>query len=436
MKQNKYAFSLFVIGTLFFVFGFITWINGILMPFLKASCELTTFQASFVPFAFYISYFFMAIPSSFLIKKIGYSGGMMIGLLTMAIGAVLFIPAAAMRQFPLFLTGLFIQGAGLTLLQAASNPYATILGPIETAARRISIMGVCNKLAGIIGFYTLYKALFSGMQNELKNVESGLLTGAEREATLQHLSEQVILPYIVITAVFILLVVFIKLAKLPKVETPEQEQDGQARSLFSYPYLWLGVFAIFFYVGAEVIAIDYLIPYGKSLHMADSVTKNFPMYALFALIVGYFLGLLTVPKMISQRQALVVHLMIAMLLTGVAVCSLTLVAFFQPSLSPMDSMAMASKLSIACIIMLSFAHAIMWPAIWPLSIHDLGRHTEMAGGLLVMACAGGGVMSLVYGKLCDIPAIGHRTAYCLLFVSYLYILFFATYGYKMTGKKK
>ena len=219
MKQeNKYAFSLFVIGTLFFVFGFITWINGILMPFLKASCELTTFQASFVPFAFYISYFFMAIPSSFLIKKVGYSGGMMLGLLTMAIGAILFVPAASTRQFPLFLTGLFIQGGGLTLLQAASNPYATILGPIETAARRISIMGVCNKLAGVIGFYTLYKALFSGMQQELQMIENGMLTGEAKDLALQNLSEQVILPYIIITAVFILLVLFIKLAKLPQIE--------------------------------------------------------------------------------------------------------------------------------------------------------------------------------------------------------------------------
>ncbi|MCQ2279546.1 MAG: sugar MFS transporter [Bacteroidales bacterium] len=436
MKQeNKYAFSLFVIGTLFFVFGFITWINGILMPFLKASCELTTFQASFVPFAFYISYFFMAIPSSFLIKKVGYSGGMMLGLLTMAIGAILFVPAASTRQFPLFLTGLFIQGGGLTLLQAASNPYATILGPIETAARRISIMGVCNKLAGVIGFYTLYKALFSGMQQELQMIENGMLTGEAKDLALQNLSEQVILPYVIITAVFILLVLFIKLAKLPQIEQQTAEQGGEHRSIFSYPYMWLGVFAIFFYVGAEVIAIDYLIPYGKSLHLADSATKNFPIYAMFALIVGYFVGLLTVPKMISQRHALIAHLCIAIGLASVAICSKTLVHFFNPSLAPDELFSMSARLSISCIIMLSFAHAIMWPAIWPLSIHDLGKHTEVASGLLVMACAGGGVMSLIYGKLCELPHIGHQSAYSLLFVCYFYILFFATFGYKFQGKK-
>lgn len=435
-QKNKYAFSLFVIGTLFFVFGFITWINGILMPFLKASCELTTFQASFVPFAFYISYFFMAIPSSFLIKKVGYSGGMMIGLITMAIGSILFVPAAITRQFGLFLTGLFIQGGGLTLLQAASNPYATILGPIETAARRISIMGVCNKLAGIIGFYTLYQALFSGMQDELKMIENGIVTGQAKDMILQHLSEQVILPYVIITAIFILLVVFIKLAKLPKIEQQEENFDNEHRSIFSYPYLWFGVFAIFFYVGAEVIAIDYLIPYGKYLHFADAATKNFPMYALFALIIGYLLGLVTVPKMISQRQALIAHLVIAIALTSVAVCSKTIIGFLQPSLAPNELMELSARLSIACIIMLSFAHAIMWPAIWPLSIHDLGRHTEVASGLLVMAIAGGAVMSLIYGKLCDMPNIGNQSAYCLLFVSYLYILFFAITGCKIQGKNK
>ena len=436
MKQeNKYAFSLFVIGTLFFVFGYITWINGILMPFLKASCQLTAFEASFVPFAFYISYFFMAIPSSFLIKKIGYSGGMMLGLTIMAIGAILFVPAAITRLFPLFLTGLFIQGAGLTLLQAASNPYATILGPIETAARRISIMGVCNKMAGVIGFYTLYKALFSGLQDELAKLDIQELPEATKEQIRQHLSEQVILPYIIITAVFILLVIFIKLAKLPKIEPQSEEQEGERRSIFSYPYMWLGVLAIFFYVGAEVIAIDYLIPYGKHLGYADEVSKNFPMYAMFALIVGYFVGLLTVPKMISQRQALIAHLFIAMGLAAVAIWAMPIVQLFKPHLEGIELVSTAGQLSISCIVMLSFTHAIMWPAIWPLSIHNLGRHTEVASGLLVMACAGGGVMSLIYGKLCDIQTIGNRAAYGLLFVSYIYILFFATYGYKIKSKK-
>lgn len=444
-QKNKYAFSLFVIGTLFFVFGYITWVNSVVMPFLKEACELTTFEASFVPFCFYISYFVMGIPASLLIRKIGYSGGMMIGLLTMACGSIMFVPAAITRQFGIFLTGQFFMGGGLTVLQAATNPYATILGPIETAARRISIMGVCNKFAGVIGIYTIYKALFSGLDDELKMLKSGLLTGDAAEATRQHLAEQVILPYIIITAVFILLVVFIKLAKLPRIENTDNSGDSQTTSLFSrkYTYLWLGVLAIFFYVGAEVIAIDYLIPYGEAWGVQESVRKDFPTYAMFALIVGYFVGLLTVPKMISQRQALVTNLLIACALALVAIYSQSIVHIFQPSLDPMAAQNAAARLSIACIIMLSFAHAIMWPAIWPLSIHDLGKHTELASGLLVMACAGGGVMSLIYGKLCEvlqgdnpIAYLAHQKAYLILFVCYLYILFFATIGYKFNGQKK
>ena len=436
-QKNRYAFSLFVIGTLFFVFGYITWVNSIVMPFLKEACNLTTFEASFVPFCFYISYFVMGIPASLLIRKVGYSGGMMIGLLTMACGSILFVPAAITRQFGIFLTGQFFMGAGLTVLQAATNPYATILGPIETAARRISIMGVCNKFAGVIGIYTIYKALFSGLDAELAELKSGLLTGDAAEAIRQHLAEQVILPYIIITAVFILLVVFIKLAKLPRIETSTQGEE-QHDSLFSrkYTYLWLGVFAIFFYVGAEVIAIDYLIPYGNDLRIAESVSKDFPTYAMFALIVGYFVGLITVPKMISQRQALVTNLIIAVVLAFVAIYSQSFVHLFQPNLDPVAAYSMSARLSIACIIMLSFAHAIMWPAIWPLSIHDLGKHTELASGLLVMAIAGGGVMSLIYGKLCELPQVGHQKAYLLLFICYLYILFFATMGYKFNGQKK
>ena len=437
-QKNRYAFSLFVIGTLFFVFGYITWVNSIVMPFLKEACNLNDFEAAFVPFCFYISYFVMGIPASLLIRKVGYSGGMMIGLLAMACGSILFVPAAITRQFGIFLTGQFIMGAGLTVLQAATNPYATILGPIETAARRISIMGVCNKFAGVIGIYTIYKALFSGLDDELYQLKHGHLNGEAAEAIRQHLAEQVILPYIIITAVFILLVIFIKLAKLPRIENTDNGTDSQTTPLFSrkYTYLWLGVLAIFFYVGAEVVSIDFLVSYGTSHGLAEKACKSFPTYAMFALIVGYFVGLLTVPKMISQRHALIVNLIIAACLAGVAIYSQSLIKLFQPHLDPESAANLSFQLSLACIIMLSFAHAIMWPAIWPLSIHDLGKHTELASGLLVMACAGGGVMSLIYGKLCELPQVGHQKAYLLLFVCYIYILFFATYGYKLNGSKR
>jgi glucose/galactose transporter len=417
MQNNKnLTFSMSVIGALFFVFGFVTWLNSILMPYLELTCNLNKFQASFVPFAFYIAYFVMAIPSSFVLKKTGFSNGMALGLIIMAIGAILFIPAAMTRTYMVFLTALFIMGIGLSLLQTASNPYVTVLGPVESAARRMSIMGICNKLAGIIGVLILANTLFSttdGLVDQIKALE---LTDPSREVLLQQLSNKVIVPYLIITAILIALVVFVKAAKLPEINEEEEVADGEVsrKSIFSYPYLWLGVLAIFFYVGAEVIAIDYLKTYGASLGLPDTITNMLPAYALVALIVGYLLGIITVPKILSQRMALIIQLLLAVVLVIVALCSHGIV-------------------SVIAIICLSFSHAIMWPAIWPLSIHDLGKYTKLGSAFLIMAIAGGAVLPLIYGKLS--LAFNPQVAYALLFVCYAYILFFATVGCKIGVRK-
>lgn len=417
MQNNKnLTFSMSVIGALFFVFGFVTWLNSILMPYLELTCNLNKFQASFVPFAFYIAYFVMAIPSSFVLKKTGFSNGMALGLIIMAIGAILFIPAAMTRTYMVFLTALFIMGIGLSLLQTASNPYVTVLGPVESAARRMSIMGICNKLAGIIGVLILANTLFSttdGLVDQIKALE---LTDPSREVLLQQLSNKVIVPYLIITAILIALVVFVKAAKLPEINEEEEVADGEVsrKSILSYPYLWLGVLAIFFYVGAEVIAIDYLKTYGASLGLPDTITNMLPAYALVALIVGYLLGIITIPKILSQRMALIIQLLLAVVLVIVALCSHGIV-------------------SVIAIICLSFSHAIMWPAIWPLSIHDLGKYTKLGSAFLIMAIAGGAVLPLIYGKLS--LAFNPQVAYSLLFVCYAYILFFATVGCKIGVRK-
>lgn len=415
-NNKKLAFSMSVIGALFFVFGFVTWLNSILMPYLELTCNLNKFQASFVPFAFYIAYFVMAIPSSFVLKKTGFSNGMALGLIIMAIGAILFIPAAMTRTYMVFLTALFIMGIGLSLLQTASNPYVTVLGPVESAARRMSIMGICNKLAGIIGVLILANTLFSttdGLVDQIKALE---LTDPSREVLLQQLSNKVIVPYLIITAILMALVVFVKAAKLPEINEEEEVADGEVsrKSILSYPYLWLGVLAIFFYVGAEVIAIDYLKTYGASLGLPDTITNMLPAYALVALIVGYLLGIITIPKILSQRMALIIQLLLAVVLVIVALCSHGIV-------------------SVIAIICLSFSHAIMWPAIWPLSIHDLGKYTKLGSAFLIMAIAGGAVLPLIYGKLS--LAFNPQVAYSLLFVCYAYILFFATVGCKIGVRK-
>lgn len=401
---------MFVIGALFFVFGFVTWLNNILIPYMKTSCELTSqVQAYLVPFAFYIAYFVMSIPSSFVLKKTGYSNGMALGLIVMAIGCMLFIPGAKMRSYSIFLVGLFVQGIGLSLLQTASNPYVTVLGPIESAARRMSIMGVCNKLAGMIGILILYKALFSGKEYLFEQIKS-MVDGPEKDILLQQLSNGVILPYIIMTAVLIALMFFVKMAKLPEIQLEERKKGEAKSSIFNYPYLWIGIVALFFYVGAEVIAIDTLIPYGDYYGISTTISHNFGIYALVALLIGYFCGIAFVPRFLSQRHALIIQLCLAIALVIVALCT-------------------NGIYSICAIICLSFAHAIMWPAIWPLSIHDLGEHTELASAFLIMAIAGGAIMPLIYGKIADVA--NPHNAYALLFVCYAFILFFATVGCKI-----
>lgn len=414
-KKRSYTFSIFVIGSLFFILGFVTWLNSILIPFLKTACELTDFQSSFVTFAFYIAYFVTAIPSSLVLKKTGFNNGMALGLIVMAIGAILFVPAAIHRSYILFLVSLFIQGIGLSLLQTAVNPYATIIGPIESAARRISIMGICNKVAGMIGILLLSSILFSDAESIVSDITM-ISDPVARELALQGLSNRVIVPYIIMTGILIGLVMFIKLARLPEIdETDEYQIAGTShRSLFDFPYLWLGVLSIFFYVGAEVIAIDYIVGYGEFQGFPPSVAKVFPVYALIALMVGYLLGIVTVPKYISQRTALIIQLFIAI--------TLVFVILFTTGI-----------ISVMAVVALSFAHAIMWPAIWPLSIHDLGKYTKLGSAFLIMAISGGAVIPLIYGKLSDI--YDPQRAMSLLFVSYLYILFFATIGYKIEKRK-
>lgn len=405
---------MFVIGALFFVFGFVTWLNSILMPYLELTCDLNKFQTSFVPFAFYIAYFVTAIPSSMVLKKTGFSNGMALGLIVMAIGTILFIPAALSRTFILFLIALFIQGIGLSLLQTASNPYVTILGPVESAARRMSIMGICNKLAGITGVLILANTLFSTTDGLVEQIKNMGLMDPQRDILLQQLSNKVIVPYLIMTMVLIALVVFIRAAKLPEINEDEDDTASESRkSVFSYPYLWLGVLAIFFYVGAEVIAIDYLKIYGNSINLPENITNTLPAYALTALIIGYLLGIVLVPRFISQRRALIIQLLLAIALVIVALCTQGIV-------------------SVLAIICLSFAHAIMWPAIWPLSIHDLGKYTKLGSAFLIMAIAGGAIMPLIYGKLSLI--FSPQSSYALLFVSYAYILFFALAGCKIGCK--
>ena len=415
MKKNNYVFNLSIIGLLYFVFGFVTWLNSLLIPFLKTACQLPDSQAYWVTFAFYISYFVMSIPSSAILKRTGFARGMSLGLIVMAIGSILFLPAASTRNYLLFLVGLFIQGTGLALLQTAVNPYVTILGPIESAAKRMSIMGLFNKCAGMIGILLISSVLFSGMDALSAKIQT--LSGAELEAELAVLASRIQMPYIIITVLLCLLALMIALARLPEVKNEDENSETkQERSIFKIPYLWLGVLTLFLYVGVEVIAIDTLGLYAVSQGISEDIAPKLGTFSLIALTVGYILGIILVPKHISQSQALSVSAILGFVFAIGALVS-------------------SGTTSIVFIILLSFAHAMMWPGIWPLAIDKLGSHTALGSAFLIMAIAGGAVLPLCYGQLVDCLDGNRHLPYIITLPCYAMILYYSVWGHKI-GKSK
>ncbi|HEX8677415.1 MAG TPA: MFS transporter, partial [Segetibacter sp.] len=279
-----------IIGSLFFVFGFVTWLNSVLIPYLKIACELNNFESYLVAFAFYIAYFVMAIPSAKVLKVTGFKKGMATGLAVMAIGALIFIPAAISRTYVLFLLGLFVQGTGLAILQTASNPYITIIGPRESAAKRISIMGICNKVAGAIAPIVLGAITLQNADSLVSRLQT--MDPAQKALELDALASKVIVPYILIIAVLLVLAFFTYKSGLPEIDTDKEDETVAAAntrktSIFQFPHLLLGVVTIFFYVGAEVMAGDTIISYGKSLGIALSTAKFFTTCTLVTMIIGY-----------------------------------------------------------------------------------------------------------------------------------------------------
>lgn len=408
--KRSYATSLFLVGCLFFIFGFVTWLNGTLIPFLKTACELNNFQAYFVTFAFYISYFVMAIPSSAILKKTGFKRGMSLGLIIMAVGCVIFIPAAYQRNYTYFLIGLFTQGLGLSILQTATNPYVTILGPEESAAKRISIMGIANKVAGILSPMILATVLLKNIDTVGDQLKAAT-DAAAKSALLNELSQRIVNPYITLTVVLVVLALLILISPLPELHEEEENPDAipeQQDSIFKHTYLWLGALAIFLYVGVEVMAGDTIINYGKSLGFPMDNAKFFTSLTLTCMVVGYILGIILMPKIISQETALKLCAIIGIILSiGVLVTS--------------------GFTSVVCLASLGLAHSLMWPAIWPMSLKGLGKFTKTGAALLIMGIAGGAILPLLYGRLADITH--PQTAYIIMVPVYLYILFFAMKGH-------
>lgn len=412
---------IFIIGALFFVFGFVTWLNGILIPYFKISCELTDFEATLVAFAFYISYTIMALPSSWILKRTGFHKGMTLGLLVMSAGTLLFVPAALSRAYWMFLSGLFVMGAGLAILQTAANPYIAILGPRESAARRISIMGICNKLAGAVAPLILAYYILQDGDTFVQSLSG--LDEVARMAALDSLAARVIGPYLVMTGVLVVLAIFVRYSPLPEVEAEPEEVEAdvaelaQKKNILQFPHLVVGAIALFFYVGVEVIAGDTIIRYGISQGIAISTAKAFTSYTLFAMIVGYLLGIVLMPKIISQRTALTISASLGLLFSLGVILS-------------------RGSTSIVFLALLGFANALIWPTIWPLAIHNLGRFLKTGSAILIMAIAGGAIIPLIWGKLSDIYSQTPQVAYMVLIPSYLIILYYSVWGYKLRSWRR
>ena len=414
--QRNNTTAIFIIGFLFFIFGFVTWLNGSLIQFLKLVCQLETdVQAFFVTFAFYMAYFFLAIPSSLILKRTGFKKGMALGLLVMAVGSIIFIPAAKERSFALFLTGLFVQGMGLALLQTASNPYISIIGPIESAAQRISIMGICNKIAGIISPLILSAVLLSNASEMEAKIKNAIGT-TEKEELLNALSGKVITPYIILAVVLAILAFMLLKSPLPEPNIEKEDPSTlptlavNKTSIWQFPHLLLGALCIFLYVGVEVMAGDAIGIYGKSMGMPLDETKYFTTFTLVAMLAGYVIGIFTIPKIISQQAALRISAILGIVFSiGVYVTD--------------------GYIAISFIALLGLANALMWPAIWPLAIDKLGKFTKTGSALLVMGIAGGAIVPLLYGMLKDkIP--NHLAFFICMLPCYLYILYYAMKGHK------
>ncbi|MFD2555719.1 sugar MFS transporter [Sphingobacterium tabacisoli] len=423
LTKRETIVSIGIIGVLFFMFGFVSWVNAILIPYFKIACELTNFQSYLVTFAFYISYLVISMPSSYLLRNKGFKNGIMIGFFIMAFGAFMFIPAALTRTYEVFLVGLFSLGAGLAILQTAANPYVTILGPKERAAQRISIMGICNKAAGILAPLIFATVVLRATDSDLfKNLE--MMDVAQRSQELDVFIRRVIAPYTVLGFILVGLGFLVRFSPLPEIDTEHEDADVAAansskNSIFQFPHLILGALAIFLHVGTQIISIDTIIGYAGSMDIDLLEAKVFPSYTLFLTIVGYLCGIVLIPKVMSQVTALRVCTVLGLLLSlGIVYLS-----------GDVTLLGHKADISIWFIVLLGFANSLVWAGIWPLALSDLGRFTKQGGALLIMGLCGNAIMPMIYGHYADVFDL--KTAYWVLVPCYLYLIFYAVKGHKI-----
>nr|WP_295923906.1 sugar MFS transporter [uncultured Dyadobacter sp.] len=421
-RARSYVYPLTIIAILFFVFGFITWVNGILIPYFQICLELTNFESLLVAFASYIAYFFMAIPSAWILKHTGYRKGMVIGLLVMALGTAMFIPAAYARTYLLFLAGLFVTGTGLALLQTAANPYVAMIGPVESTAQRIGFMGVANKTAGILSQRILGAIFLLNADAVVARISTA--GAAEKTVILDEYVLKVVNPYLVITGILALLALMVFFSRLPEAQEREEEevpgltqQEQGKASVSEYPYLVLGVIALLMAGGCEVIPIDGIILYSRSLGISLQESRHFAEYSLYAMLIGYVASTVLIPKWFSQQAALK-YCALAGIVLVTAACFTT------------------GIVSIYCLIATGFGAAMLWGTIWGLAIRNLGKFTKIGSALLLMSVIGGGIFPLVFGSLIDLYPATPQVSLLVLIICYMYLLYYATRGFKKLEWRK
>ena len=412
-KQSTLFIPLLLIGILFFVIGFGVGISGFLTPFLQSALNLTVTQSYLVTAAIFSAFLIFGSPAGQLIKKVGYRISMVIALLIMALGMILFVPSANMASFPVFLLALFVGGIGNTLLQASVNPYVTIVGPMESAAMRMSLMGIMNKLAWWLG------PVFLGLFLDLNNVSL----------------DQVSLPFYIVTGILVALAIFMYFAPLPEVKADGEDESSDApatesgsygnskKSIFQMPHVLLGVLALFFYVGVETLPMVSIIGYANTV-FGEGMTnpESYAKWVPIGMFIGYIFGVFAIPKLISQTKALRLFAIIGIL-------------------ASLGVLLLPGEIGIYFLVAIGFANSIMWGAIWPLAIADLGKFTKTGSSLLVMAIVGGAIFPLLFGAIIDLFQTGiapvvsdYKAAYTIFLPAYIFILYFAISGYKIRKK--
>ena len=395
-KWNSFILPMIIIGIMFSVLGFAVGINAFFVPFVKAAFHISTAKSYLVTTATFSAFVLFGIPSGKILTKIGYKRSMFFSFILMALGMLIIVPAAKWISFPIFLFALFINGMGQTLLNTAVNPYITILGPQNSAAKRISIMGTCNKLS--FGLAPVVLAIFMDTANVQLN--------------------DAIVPFYVITGILIFLGILSYFAPLPEVKATGEDENidektsdsaNSKTSILQFPHLLLGALAIFFYVGVENIALVSINDY--AIEIGLSSPEKFAVYTSVGYILGYLLGIILIPKIVSQTNAMKFN-------AALGISSSLLIVLLP------------GGISIYFVAILGLANSLLWPAIWPLALAGLGKFTKRGSSLMVMGIVGGGLLPPLLGLLKDYFT-SYQQAYWMLLPIYLYFLFYATKGHKI-----